>query len=547
MKMMLKNARSLFILVSILVGFEIKAQTIHTPYFQIQTDTIEEQILESSFVEVLEDKEGKWTITDILKPSLSDKFHKKGTAQTKIDTNEVHTYWHRYSLKNTMKEKAKIALSSSNDYFDVFLFRVNLPMAHFKTGSFVKPEEKDGFKIRGPGAIPIVLQPNEEVTIYDRRQRIDKTNFKTTVRFFSTEKLIKKEYVDYVEERIYLYGSWHLQESFILGLLLITFFLNLFFYRIVKEKVYLNFALFAFFLSINRCWNITEDYTLWEYPKLYHLVPNIGYAWALIPFFLIQFYRYFLGTKVSYPRWDKILFGLGVFNILLHLALLFSQLTFDKPFPYFDQIVSPLVFVVIPCLLLVTLFLFVFSKKRPIQYLTIGSFPLLIYFIIGTYSEVIGIDISSNYRLIEAVCISWLVLSVSLILMMRFENLRKENANQAFENERLAKEKVIERNELIALQKTELELQVAERTANLKQSLEDLKSTQSQLIQSEKMASLGELTAGIAHEIQNPLNFVNNFSELSKELIGEMNDELAIGNWQLAKEIAGDVEKTSKK
>ncbi len=61
----------------------------------------------------------------------------------------------------------------------------------------------------------------------------------------------------------------------------------------------------------------------------------------------------------------------------------------------------------------------------------------------------------------------------------------------------------------------------------LEKTLADLKSAQSQLIQSEKMASLGELTAGIAHEIQNPLNFVNNFSEVSIELVKEMNDELA--------------------
>ena len=71
-----------------------------------------------------------------------------------------------------------------------------------------------------------------------------------------------------------------------------------------------------------------------------------------------------------------------------------------------------------------------------------------------------------------------------------------------------------------------LEEKVSDRTAQLKQSLEDLKSTQAQLIQREKMASLGELTAGIAHEIQNPLNFVNNFSEVNVELSDELKDKL---------------------
>lgn len=195
-------------------------------------------------------------------------------------------------------------------------------------------------------------------------------------------------------------------------------------------------------------------------------------------------------------------------------------------------------------ILLISCLLFAFQQNemRPLRMFLMAFVPYVTAVFINNLAAIIVKDfhVRMNPYFDTAIMLSviWLV----AILFSQYKQ------NKAAEKERLNRLKEDEINRAIAIRKVELEGLVAERTVEitkqkeeLQLTLDELRATQAQLIQSEKMASLGELTAGIAHEIQNPLNFVNNFSEVSSELLDEMKEELAKGNAEGVTEIADDI------
>ena len=317
------------------------------------------------------------------------------------------------------------------------------------------------------------------------------------------------------------------QRMFMQGIIFMVFIVHFsFFIMLPVQRANLYFAVAALFFVIG---SMTHNY------YYYGASPEQKFLAAVMTSIFYASHQIFMFTSIHSYLKLRTRLAFWILVAVESVGIILGALWYRKGVKY------TIAWIPLVCYLLI-IFISVVAERRKVKearILTIGFSIATVCYLIFQVVNILDTSPTFLTPLLSPTAFIFLIYTlappaaVSIFLAYNFASTSTRLQDKLFEVEILSKKNVAaqkEKQELLASQNMQLEAKVHERTAALNKSLSDLTSAQSQLIQSAKMASLGELTAGIAHEIQNPLNFVNNFSEVNAELIGDAEQEIEKGN-----------------
>jgi two-component system NtrC family sensor kinase len=467
-------------------------------------------------VAILHDSSGVLSFKEVSSEPLENKFILNEQKISNFGSSLLPA-WCRFKIKNYTDQKLVLIINNSQiEWLDLFILNNNA-YTH-KSISAYRPFNRREILLNK--CFFLLDIPKDSTQIYYLRVQTQ-TGLQVPLTLSTMASLVESE-----QPKAILYGIY-------IGIMIIMILYNLFIYFTIRDHSYLLYILYVSFMMLT---NVTDKGIAFEFlwpshPELNHYVTIIG---CLTGIFAILFAMSFLHIS-KYSTTLKLIFYGIIFSYFISMAIILFRERF------IGLMISEALTIVATVTLLSAGIIVYRKGYRPALYYLVAWTFLLICVIIFLLAD-LNILPYNNFTvngLTIGSAIETMLLSLALANRI---NLYKKEKEKAQSEVLLSLE---DNRKLITEQNVFLEKKVEERTVELKQTnkelsatLQNLKSAQTQLIHSEKMALLGELTAGIAHEIQNPLNFVNNFSEVSAELIDEMEEEIDKGNNKEVKNIA---------
>jgi signal transduction histidine kinase len=326
--------------------------------------------------------------------------------------------------------------------------------------------------------------------------------------------------------------------GFYLGLIFFVILSNLFFYISLKNRLFLFYSGIVL-VYLSYAWMVMDGFIVYFTDNIdlkfwYKNIPTFGVPLQMIyALVFLEMSKY--SPKVNRYTWWLIYYFIAyaIIKFWIPETSLYAMNTLHALISFFGM-----------C------YLGYHAHKKGNRLGIYFALAYLIYFIL-VLTEATYVQIGTPGYIAELSFVAWATIIeafiLSFLLSKRFEWEKEESDRLRNVAQKQLLAQTLENERIVREQNTILEQRVEERTEELNNSIKNLKLTQTQLIQAEKMASLGELTAGIAHEIQNPLNFVNNFSEVSSELVDEIFEEIDKGDINEVRALTGDLKSNLEK